>query len=81
MWRPVQMCSCAEKEGWDSPLSLLCSRSAGRPDSGAAAPVGPVLLVWTSEQVESVAAVRAAVERRRGRAVMFVVLGAWVPSD
>lgn len=77
VWRPVQMCSCAEREGWDSPLSLLCSHWAGRPGSGEAAAVGPVLLVWTSEQAESVVAAWAAVGRRRGEAVMSGALGVW----
>lgn len=80
VWRPVQKCSCAEREGWDSPLSRQCSHWAGRPDSGEAAAVGPVLLVWTFEQAESVAAAWAAVGRRRELAVRSGVSGAWVRS-
>lgn len=80
MWRPVQKCSCAEREGWGSPLSRQCSHWAERPGSGGAAAVGPVLLVWTSEQAESVAAAWAAVERRWEGAARSGGSGAWVPS-
>lgn len=77
MWRPVQRCSCVEREGWGSPLS---QQWAGGPDSAEAATVEPVLLVWTSVQAESVAAVWAAAERRREGAARSGGWGAWARS-
>lgn len=80
VWRLVQMCSCVEREGWGSPLSRQCSHWAGGANSEEAVAEGSVLLVWTSEQAESVAAALAAVGRRREGAVRSEGLGAWVRS-